>query len=386
MSNDASTQNYEVALSFAGEDRPYVSEVAHNLRHLGIKVFYDQDEQTAMWGTDLYVYLDKIYRKATQYCVMFISKAYANKLWTNHERMSLQARDFVNSHDGTVLPARFDDTEIPGLMPQIGYVNLNNLSPRELAELIAEKVRGRRKNILSGALIRALELSNNYLLPQSLASADSIAQEIRGAFASTGYTPSSEFVEPYLKSEEATHRVVGYLMYQVAPYMWIGSLFGECLENELEYALRTKESRPLWQLLVCLGLFGAVTTAEEMQFMNLPLAEARDSLMLQMDVDTGGECVAKLTALMNLFPWMSGRGYYTSLREEHPWEFVWQSGGTTYGLNRALEYVRACPEMARYHITSGHFMHWYSLSIPPNADVTDLMTAITRKIAEAKTE
>src|SRR5262245_2046409 len=148
MNDGAKTQGYEVALSFAGEDRPYVREVKDELKKLRITVFYDEDEQATLWGDDLYVYLDKVYRQATLYCVMFISKAYADKLWTKHERMSLQARDFVNAHDGTVLPARFDDTQIDGLRPQIGYVDLRKLSPRALANLIAEKVRGRRRKVL----------------------------------------------------------------------------------------------------------------------------------------------------------------------------------------------------------------------------------------------
>lgn len=386
MKDGTGAQSYEVALSFAGEDRPYVRAVRDELKKLGITVFYDEDEQAALWGTDLYVHLDKVYRKSTLYCVMFISKAYAAKLWTNHERISLQARDFVHAHNGTVLPARFDDTEIPGLRPQIGYLDLRNLRPPALARLIAEKVRGQRRTRLYAALARSLELARDYLLPQSMASAESVAQEIRSAFASTGYTPSSELVEPYLQSQEPSQRVVGYLAYQVAPYMGIGQLLGECLVTELEYALGAKETRPLWQLLVCLGLFGAVTNPEEMQFMALPLKEVRESLQRDQHVDVGGECGAKLTALMTIFPWMSGGGAYTWIREQHPWDFVWQSGQSTHGLSRALEYIRAYPEQARYHIASGHFSQWYSISVPPDAGVPDLMAAIAREIAAAESE
>ncbi|MGP8049154.1 MAG: hypothetical protein ACLPYB_00960 [Desulfobaccales bacterium] len=35
-------KQFDVALSFAGEDRKYVEEVASNLRKMGIKVFYDK--------------------------------------------------------------------------------------------------------------------------------------------------------------------------------------------------------------------------------------------------------------------------------------------------------------------------------------------------------
>jgi hypothetical protein len=37
--------DYDVALSFAGEDREYVNQVAGVLNELGIRVFYDKYEQ-----------------------------------------------------------------------------------------------------------------------------------------------------------------------------------------------------------------------------------------------------------------------------------------------------------------------------------------------------
>lgn len=49
MRNDHPSQNYEVALSFAGEDRAYVREVKDELKRLRITVFFDEDEQAALW-------------------------------------------------------------------------------------------------------------------------------------------------------------------------------------------------------------------------------------------------------------------------------------------------------------------------------------------------
>jgi hypothetical protein len=83
---------YDVSLSFAGEDRDYVRQVADELTSQGIRVFYDEYEKAELWGKDLYTHLDDVYQNAAQYCVMFVSQHYANKLWTNHERQSAQAR------------------------------------------------------------------------------------------------------------------------------------------------------------------------------------------------------------------------------------------------------------------------------------------------------
>ena len=81
---------YDVCLSFAGEQRPYVSEAADALRSFGIRVFYDDYEKAALWGKDLYEHLDWVYRKVARYCLVFISSDYAAKVWTTHERRSAQ--------------------------------------------------------------------------------------------------------------------------------------------------------------------------------------------------------------------------------------------------------------------------------------------------------
>ena len=46
---------YDVVLSFAGEDRDYVEAVANQLLYDKIKVFYDNFETVGNWGKDLYI-------------------------------------------------------------------------------------------------------------------------------------------------------------------------------------------------------------------------------------------------------------------------------------------------------------------------------------------
>jgi len=137
--NNGSFQ-YDVCLSFAGEDRKYVKEVADTLKKAGgLRVFYDEYEQVDMWGKDLYVHLDEIYQNTARYCVLFASKHYAQKVWTNHERQSAQARAMKQNSE-YILPAKLDDTQIPGLRPTIGYLDLKNIIPEELAKMIIKKV------------------------------------------------------------------------------------------------------------------------------------------------------------------------------------------------------------------------------------------------------
>jgi hypothetical protein len=136
MSND---QKYDIALSFAGEERDYVDRVANLLRERGVKVFYDLFEEADLWGKDLYAHLSEVYQKQAKFTVVFISKAYATKLWTNHERRSAQARAFQEAQE-YILPARFDDTEIPGVLPTVGYVSLKGRSPDDFVSIITRKL------------------------------------------------------------------------------------------------------------------------------------------------------------------------------------------------------------------------------------------------------
>ena len=130
---------YDVALSFAGEDRSYVEEVAEFLKTKSIRVFYDQFEEASLWGKDLVAYFDDIYQNKASYCVIFISKHYAPKAWPKMERRSAFARAL--SDEGYILPAKFDSTEIPGLPSTVHYVDLAERTPAELGDLIIQKLK-----------------------------------------------------------------------------------------------------------------------------------------------------------------------------------------------------------------------------------------------------
>jgi hypothetical protein len=160
---ERSTQDfqYDVCLSFAGENRSYVHDVAVHLRALGVRVFFDEYEEVGLWGKDLYEHLDDVYKNSARYCVMFISQYYSTKLWTTHERRSAQERAFKENAE-YILPARFDGTPVPGLRDTVGYIDLASKSPHALASLISEKVgwKNRRRNFLPPVpdlLFKALE-------------------------------------------------------------------------------------------------------------------------------------------------------------------------------------------------------------------------------------
>jgi hypothetical protein len=134
-------EHYDIALSFAGENRPYVEEVADRLKAAAVSVFYDKFEGANLWGKNLIEHLAEIYANS-RFVVMFISKEYVEKAWTTHERRHAQARALF-AQEEYILPTRFDDTEVPGMTNTVAFQDLRHTTPGQLVELILAKL-GRR--------------------------------------------------------------------------------------------------------------------------------------------------------------------------------------------------------------------------------------------------
>ncbi|RKU31693.1 hypothetical protein C6499_04100 [Candidatus Poribacteria bacterium] len=132
---------YDVALSFAGEDRQHVEALAELLENNGYKVFYDKYERAQLWGKNLYPHLSSVYKDKARYCVTFLSAHYARKLWANHELESAQARAFEENEE-YILPVRLDDTEIPGILPTVGYLDLRSVTITEVYQDLVVKLSG----------------------------------------------------------------------------------------------------------------------------------------------------------------------------------------------------------------------------------------------------
>jgi tetratricopeptide (TPR) repeat protein len=113
---------YDVALSFAEDDRGIVERLAVELTARGVRVFYDEFERASLWGKNLYSYLIDLYYSKSRYCITFISKNYVSRRWTNLEREAAQARTLSEDQE-YILPIRLDDTSVPGFLPTIAYLD-----------------------------------------------------------------------------------------------------------------------------------------------------------------------------------------------------------------------------------------------------------------------
>ena len=130
---------WDVALSFAGAQRLYVEQVAGALKARGVRCFYDADEQIDLWGRDLAEELSAIYGEQAATVVVFVSAEYAARDWTRLERRAALNRA-VRERREYVLPARFDDTPLPGLLSDIVAIDLRARTPQQFAAMIADKL------------------------------------------------------------------------------------------------------------------------------------------------------------------------------------------------------------------------------------------------------
>jgi len=108
---------YDVALSFAGEDRATADKFAELLTSKDIEVFYDQYEPAAIWGRDVVDHLVNIYARKARYCVLFISQFYPLRKWTEVERTSAQERAFRDANE-YILPVLTMSTCLASLRQQ----------------------------------------------------------------------------------------------------------------------------------------------------------------------------------------------------------------------------------------------------------------------------
>jgi hypothetical protein len=137
--SERSRYEYDVAISFAGEDREFARNLAAHLVERGVRVFFDDYERPTLWGKDLYTTLYEIYSQRARYCIILVSAAYRDKMWTGHERQAAQERALQMRDAEYILPVRLEDVRIPGLPSTISYLH-GELPVPQIAEMFVRKL------------------------------------------------------------------------------------------------------------------------------------------------------------------------------------------------------------------------------------------------------
>lgn len=136
---------YDFAFSYASEDRVYAEALSNSLRHQGVRVFcYSQDmdkkRRLALWGKNRNAHRFDIYQKQSRYCVVFLSRNYASKSWTDQEKTVFLDRA-LNEQEYYIFPIHLDDTDIPDISTDITYIRWHDYTVEEIAGILVEKLR-----------------------------------------------------------------------------------------------------------------------------------------------------------------------------------------------------------------------------------------------------
>lgn len=127
---------YDVAISYASEQRRQALKLCEELQKLDLKIFADFIEPERLWGSYLPEELRKIYYNESKIIIIFLSKEYVKKGYTLFESHIAMEKSLENI---SFLIIKFDDVELPWLNTTIGYINWNEYSVLELAEMIQRK-------------------------------------------------------------------------------------------------------------------------------------------------------------------------------------------------------------------------------------------------------
>ncbi len=150
MNTDSFT--YACAISYAEPDNEYAAAIFRYLDKHNIAVFYDKNEPTRFIGKPLSEELLKIYSEQAEKIVILLSADYVDegRKYPKHEaRAAIYAS---LSKKNSLIIVRLDDSHLPGLNPDIGYICAKKINsgakykPLEIAKLVCEVVK--KKSIL----------------------------------------------------------------------------------------------------------------------------------------------------------------------------------------------------------------------------------------------
>jgi len=137
---DISSHIFDVALSFPGESRPLVKQIAGELeRQLGPNTyFYDNNYTSQLAQPSLDTLLQGVYSRA-KLDVVFLSADYQKKDWCGVEFRAV--RKIIKLRENNrVMFVRTDDGEVEGVFNTDGYVDAREYDAAKITEFICERL------------------------------------------------------------------------------------------------------------------------------------------------------------------------------------------------------------------------------------------------------
>jgi tetratricopeptide (TPR) repeat protein len=141
MASPAQPKRFRVALSFPGEHRLRVEEIAEALAlNLGRdRVLYDKWYGPEFARPNLDTYLSNLYRDEADLVVVFLCREYNEKEWCGLEWRA--CRDLLKQRGDTRLMfLRLDGSDIPGIYSIDGYLPIREMADSEVAAAVLSRL------------------------------------------------------------------------------------------------------------------------------------------------------------------------------------------------------------------------------------------------------
>ncbi|MFD6445918.1 TIR domain-containing protein [Promicromonospora sp. NPDC060204] len=135
-----SRYEYDVAVSFAGNDRSVVQKFVEMLEERDLKVFYDFNQQAELWGKDLRRGLARIYGEQAQFMVICLSDDYPERDWTTFEYEVGKNAASKRTEDYLLPLIVGNRPPITGLPATYGFLSLQDQPMEKVADLLLEKL------------------------------------------------------------------------------------------------------------------------------------------------------------------------------------------------------------------------------------------------------
>ena len=138
---NAMSKRFAIALSFPGEHRDYVKQIADSLVTSLTKprVFYDRYYEAELSRPNLDTYLQKIYHDESELVVVVLCKEYDEKEWCGLEFRAI--RDLIKQRrDDEIMFVRVADGDVKGVFGIDGYVDAKNRPATEIAQVIYDRL------------------------------------------------------------------------------------------------------------------------------------------------------------------------------------------------------------------------------------------------------
>lgn len=147
---DVSTKRFRIALSFTGEHREFVRQVANILaeRFGEGKILYDEFHRAEFARGDLAITLPRLYRDDADLIVPILCPGYPEKDWTGLEWRAVLGV-LKERRDQDVMLCRFALVEAEELHGLAGYLDLDRCTAADCAQRILERLavnEGRNKD------------------------------------------------------------------------------------------------------------------------------------------------------------------------------------------------------------------------------------------------